>query len=271
MSRGPARTADRALCAARDGGWALITGGSSGIGLEYARLLAARGIDCLLLADDEAALTAAATELRSSYGVAVEILVLDLADPDLSGRLREGVGGRQIEILVSNAGFGIKGPFLTAPPEAYVALINVNAVAPTLIARELIPGMLERERGIVVHVASINALAPIPRSAVYSACKAFVLSFATALSHEHRDSPLVFQTLLPGTTATPFHDRQATRLPFWAMSPQAVARSSIDALGRDVVHVPGAVNKALQLLSGALPIRLRTAAAGAVLRASLGV
>jgi uncharacterized protein len=271
MSHGPAPVAERALSAARDGGWALVTGGSSGIGLEYAHLLAARRIRCLLLAEDEAALVAAAGELRARHGVEVDWLVVDLADPGFVTTLRDGLAGRPVEILVSNAGFGIKGPFLAAAPADYVRLAHVNALAPALLARELLPAMLERGRGIVVHVASINALAPIPRSAVYSACKAFVLSFATALWHEHRDSPLVFQTLLPGTTATAFHDRQATRLPFWAMSPRAVAQSSIDTLGRDLVHIPGLVNKTLATLGAALPIRLRTAAAGAVLRASLGV
>jgi short-subunit dehydrogenase len=130
--------------------------------------------------------------------------------------------------------------------------------------------MVERGRGVVVHVASLNALAPMPGSAVYSAGKAFLLSYATALWHEHKDSGVVFQTLLPGTTATAFHDRQGTRLPPWAMRPDDVVASSLAALGRAPVHVPGRLNRVLRRLGAALPLELRVAAAGAVMRASLG-
>jgi uncharacterized protein len=122
----------------------------------------------------------------------------------------------------------------------------------------------------VIHVASVNALAPMPRSAVYSATKTFLLTYATAIWYENRERGVVFQTMLPGTTATAFHDKQHTDLPVWALAPTAVAESSLAALGRRPVHVTGLLNKAFRVLGGLMPLTARTAAAGAALTASLG-
>jgi short-subunit dehydrogenase len=111
----------------------------------------------------------------------------------------------------------------------------------------------------------------MPYSAVYSATKTFLLTYATAVWHENRDRGVVFQTLLPGTTATAFHSRQHTDLPAWAAAPDAVAAASLRAMGRNPVHVPGALNRAFRLLGAVMPLRARTAAAAEALRASLGV
>jgi short-subunit dehydrogenase len=263
------RAAERALAAAADGGWALVTGASSGIGRSYALALAGRGLRLALTAEDHPGLDATATEARSRGARDCVVLPADLAEGPGIAALVDGLGGRRVEVLVNNAGIGMNGPFTSADPEAYARLLGVNLLAPVLLTRALLPAMVERRRGAVVHVASINAVAPVPTSAVYSAGKAFLLAYATAVWAEHRADGVAFQTVLPGTTATSFHERQGTRVPPWALGPDDVVRTSLDALGTTPVVVPGGLNRVLRGLGGLLPLELRTAAAGRVIAASL--
>jgi len=255
--------------AALSDGWAVVTGGSSGIGLAYANRLAARGAGLLLLADDDA-VHSVAQGLKSEFGVRAEALTVDLSKREDVDKAVSWIGDRRVEVLVNNAGVGLKGRFIDADPDDYSSLVAVNLLAPLLLTRALLPAMVARGRGAVIHVASVNALAPMPRSAVYSATKTFLLTYATAIWYENRDRGVVFQTLLPGTTATAFHDKQHTELPPWALAPTDVAESSLAALGRRPVHVTGGLNKAFRVLGGLMPLTARTAAAGAALTASLG-
>lgn len=266
---GPRRARAALAAAAVDGAWALVTGASSGIGLAYATRLAARGAGLLLVADDDA-VEAVAASLRSEFGVRADALVVDLSNRDEVEKAISWIGDRRIEVLVNNAGVGLKGPFTAGDPDEYAHLIALNLLAPLLLTRALLPAMVARGRGAVIHVASVNALAPMPKSAVYSATKTFLLTYATAIWYENRDRGVVFQTMLPGTTATAFHEKQRTDLPVWALAPTAVAESSLAALGRRPVHVTGLLNKAFRILGGLMPLTARTAAAGAALTASLG-
>ncbi|MEU6201818.1 SDR family NAD(P)-dependent oxidoreductase [Streptomyces sp. NPDC047061] len=261
--------AHAALDAAALGGWALVTGASSGIGLAYARLLAARGAGLLLVADAPE-LTDIAAELRDAYAVRVDALVVDLAEERATDKVVAWVADRRVEVLVNNAGVGAKGRFTAGDPAGYLSMINVNLTSQVLLDRALLPAMAARGRGAVIHVASVNALAPVPYSAVYSATKTFVLTYATAVRHELRDRGVVFQVLLPGTTATPFHAAQHTELPRWAASPEKVAATSLERLGRQHICVSGTLNRAFRTVSGLLPLPARTAAAREALRASLG-
>lgn len=267
VQRARARAAIAATC---DDGWALVTGASSGIGLAYARRLAAGGAGVLLVADDPAVADVAA-RLRDEHGVRAEALVLDLADPTAVDKVVSWAGGRRVEVLVNNAGVGAKGPFTDGDPAEYASLLQVNLTAPVLLTRAFLPAMTARGRGAVIHVASVNALSPMPCSAVYSAAKTFLYTYALAIWHENRDRGVVFQVLLPGTTATGFHDRQQTDLPAWAAAPGKVADASLAALGRHPVCVPGVLNRAFKLLGAGMPVTARTAAAAEALRASLGV
>jgi short-subunit dehydrogenase len=270
LNRAGTERAKAALAAASvEGGWALVTGASSGIGLAYATRLAARGAGLLLIADDDAVCTVAAS-LRSEFGVRADALAVDLSNREEVDKAISWIGERRVEVLVNNAGVGLKGPFTSGDPDEYAHLIAVNLLAPLLLTRAVLPAMVARGRGAVIHVASVNALAPMPKSAVYSATKTFLLTYATAIWYENRERGVVFQTMLPGTTATAFHDKQHTDLPVWALAPTAVAESSLAALGRRPVHVTGLLNKAFRVLGGLMPLTARTAAAGAALTASLG-
>jgi short-subunit dehydrogenase len=259
-----------ALAAAGAGGWALVTGASSGIGLAYARQLAGAGAGLLLVADDPG-LDGVAERLREECGVRVDTLVVDLAAEAAVDKVVSWIGQRRVEVLVNNAGVGSKGPFVAGDAHTYRALIQVNLTAAVLLTLALLPAMVARGRGAVIHVASVNALSPMPYSAVYSATKTFLLTYATAIWQENRRRGVVFQTLLPGTTATSFHDRQHTDLPAWASAPQQVAADSLARLGRHPVCLSGTLTRAMRVLGALMPLPVRTAAAGEALRASLGV
>jgi short-subunit dehydrogenase len=263
------RAARSALAAAADGGWALVTGASSGIGRAYALALADRGLGLVLTADDATGLEATAAAATDRGARDCLILPADLSEAAGAAALVDELGSRRVEVLVNNAGIGLNGPFTSAAADDYARLLGVNLLAPVMLTRALLPAMVKRRRGAVVHVASINAIAPVPTSAVYSASKAFVLAYSTAVWAEHRADGVVFQTVLPGTTATSFHERQGTRVPPWAMGPDDVARTSLEALGVAPVVVPGGLNRVLRGLGGLLPLELRTAAAGRVIAASL--
>jgi short-subunit dehydrogenase len=213
---------------------------------------------------------AVAARLRVEFGVRAEGLVADLARREDVDKTLSWIDGRRVEVLINNAGVGQKGPFVDSDAEQFATLLSVNALAPVLLTRALLPAMTSRRRGAVIHVASINALAPMPHSAVYSASKTFLLNYATAVWHENRERGVVFQTLLPGTTATAFHDKQGTELPAWAMAPTDVAEASLTALGRRPVYVTGGLNQAFRVLGALLPMPARTAAAGVALTASFG-
>ncbi|HEX6499109.1 MAG TPA: SDR family NAD(P)-dependent oxidoreductase [Micromonosporaceae bacterium] len=270
VSRRQRVRARAALGAAACDGFALVTGASSGIGLAYARQLAARGAGLLLVAD-EPEVESVAARLREEYGVRTDALVIDLSAEAAVDKVVSWVGQRRVEVLVNNAGTGVKGPFVAGDTSRYEHLIRVNLTTPVLLTLAFLPSMAGRGRGAVVHVASVNALSPMPRSAVYSATKTFLLTYATAIWYENRRRGVVFQTLLPGTTATRFHDRQHTDLPGWAAAPDRVAATSLARLGRHPVCVPGVLNQVFRALGAILPLRARTAAAGEALRASLGV
>ncbi|HVV29402.1 MAG TPA: SDR family NAD(P)-dependent oxidoreductase [Mycobacteriales bacterium] len=269
--RGGAAAVGPVLSAVRDDAWVLVTGASSGIGRAYAELLAEAGAQLLLTADDAAGLAEVAASTTRIGARSCDILVADLSGTTGTAALLDWVAGRHVALLVNNAGVGAKGRFCQLPPDCYHEMVGVNLVAPVLVTRALLPQMLARGSGAVIHVASINALAPMPRSAVYSATKAFLLSYATAVWYEHREDGVVFQTVLPGTTATGFHDRQRTRVPSWAMQPRDVAHQSLARLGTAPVFVPGRVNRVLRRLGAMLPLELRTAAAATVMTASLAV
>jgi len=261
--------AQAALTATAEDGWALITGASSGIGLSYAKALAARGSNLLLVADD-AGLRQVATDLVDAHRARVDFLVTDLAKDASIGELKSWVGSRQVDVLINNAGRGRKGPFTAARLEDDVDLVKINAIAPLAIMRLLVPSMAERGRGAVINVSSINALSPVPNSAVYSATKTMLLYTSLAIRQELRSSGIAFQVVLPGTTDTRFHDPAEVRLPKWAMSADRVVESSLTSLGKKPVCVPGLLTRVFWTLGPLIPLTDRAAAAGEVLTATFG-
>jgi short-subunit dehydrogenase len=188
---------------------ALITGASTGIGAEFARELASRGMTLILVARNEAALNALAAELNSKHGVQVHVIAVDLSRESAPADVSAAVAERDltVDLLINNAGFMTYGPFETIDPAQEHAEVMVNIATLVGLTHAFLPGMLERRTGGVINVASVAGFQPIPYLAVYAATKAFVISFSVALWEECRDRNVCVLGLCPGTTKTELFDR----------------------------------------------------------------
>jgi short-subunit dehydrogenase len=196
---------------------ALVTGASSGIGLELATILARDGYDLILVARRAERLEQIGKGLREEYGAAATSIVRDLSEPESPRAIAEEAAARgmAIEVLVNDAGLGVHGFFAETSLDQERAMIQVNIVALTELTKRLLPGMLERRRGRILNVASTAAFQPGPLMAVYYATKAYVLSFSEALANETAGTGVTVTALCPGPTITEFQKRagmEETRL-----------------------------------------------------------
>jgi short-subunit dehydrogenase len=240
--------------------WALVTGASSGIGDEFARLLAAKGYSLVLSARREDRLNALAAELRKQHGIQTHVAVCNLSNPGAATILAAQIADAGIapEVLVNNAGFGVWGPFADVEWQREFDMLQLNIVALTELTKRLLPEMLSRGSGYVLNVASTAAFQPGPFMAVYFATKAYVLSFSEAVNEELRGTGVSVTTLCPGPTESEFFDAAAVqskkltgqKLP----SAREVAELGLDAMfarKRTVVH--GARNRFLVQLQRFVP------------------
>lgn len=234
----------------------LVTGASSGIGLELARLFAADGTPVVMVATSALRLEAARQDIEKGLrgvGAApsrLEPVACDLAGPDapemLAGRVQEL--GLEIATLVNCAGFGLVGDAagIDAPEERRMLEVNCGAVVG--LTKRFLPAMYERGRGRVLNVASTGAFQPGPYNASYYASKAFVLSYTRAVRVEAAPHGVVVSCLCPGATRTGFFERAGTPVSPGAMDPAAVARAGYRGLARGrAVIVPGVRNRLMQL------------------------
>ncbi len=188
---------------------ALITGASSGLGIDFARLFAKDGIDVVLLARSSEKLEKIALELQKSYGINTHVLVKDLSnEADLNSIFPE-LQSQKIEIdyLVNNAGFGHHTAFADLSWKDHQALIRVNIEALTQLTHEFLTPMLEKRKGRILQIASTASFQPGPYMALYYASKAYVRSFGEALSKELEDTGVSVTILCPGPTKTAFFDK----------------------------------------------------------------
>jgi short-subunit dehydrogenase len=245
---------------------ALVTGASSGIGRDLAVLLAEAGYALVLVARGEAAMQVLAADLERRYGTPALILAVDLADPGAASRIMAALEERRlsVEILINNAGFGLLGRFHENDAAALTRLLNVNMLAPTELARALLPGMIARGRGRILNVASIAAMQPGPLMAAYYASKAYLLSLSEALWEETRGTGVTITALCPGPVETDFARRGGFALPRLGRlihSSDWVARQGFAGMmrGRRIV-IPGLANQltafAPRLLPRGLPGRI---------------
>ncbi len=180
---------------------ALVTGASTGIGYELAKLLARDGYELFLVARNSPKLDAAARELKATPVPA------DLATGDGAGQVFAALNGTVPDILINNAGFGMVGPFAEQDAKTHLDMIQVNITSLVELTRLVLPGMVARRSGRIMNVASTAAFQPGPLMAVYYASKAFVLSFTEAISEEVRRQGVTVTALCPGPTATEFGAR----------------------------------------------------------------
>lgn len=231
----------------RFGGAALVTGASAGIGESFARALAERGMDVILVARRAERLEALAGELRARCSVRAEPIAEDLTHANAASRLRAAVSerGLSVGLLVNNAGFGQFGPFVDEDPEQAVRMVDLNCRAPVALTHAFLPEMLARGRGGIVFVASTAAYQPVPWYAVYAATKAFDLMLAEALWVELRDRGIDVLAISPGYTRTEFHavaGVQNLASPS-EMGPDEVVGDALRALGKKPSVVAGFMNK----------------------------
>ncbi len=184
----------------------LVTGASSGIGLELARCFAADGCRLVLLARNTPTLEALAGELRQSHKIEVFVLTADLSLPETPARVFQELQGRGItvDVLVNNAGFGASGTFAGLALQRQLEMIQVNITALTALTGLFLPGMIARRRGGVLNVGSVAGFLPGPGMAIYFATKAFVLSFSEALAEELAGTGVTVTVLCPGPTESNF-------------------------------------------------------------------
>jgi len=183
--------------------WAVVTGASSGLGREFALALAARGYPVLAVARRAERLSTLADEVGRRGG-RLEPFIADLSTAEGVDALLATAGGREIELLVNNAGVATYGPFAEAAPERARELVHLNVEALVTLTRGLLPAMVERQRGGVINVASQMAFQAMPYFAVYAASKAFVLGFSEALAEELRGSNVRVTVVAPGFVSTEF-------------------------------------------------------------------
>jgi short-subunit dehydrogenase len=229
---------------------ALVTGASSGIGREIARLLARDGVRLVLSARSETALNELAKELIEKHHVDVRVIPADLSEPDGARELASHLSTHKIVVhtLVNNAGFGTHGEFATSDPQLQDKMINVNVAAVTHLARAVLPQMVAMKSGRILNVASTAAFQPGPLMAVYYATKAYVLSFSEALSVELKGTGVTVTALCPGPTLTDFQRRakmeNSALFSANTMSAGDVARIGYDAMKRGKrTVIAGAKNK----------------------------
>jgi short-subunit dehydrogenase len=240
---------------------ALVTGASSGIGRELARVFARNGHGLVLAARRVDELNALAAELRDKFKVPVACLRADLATTLGPQKLFDDVtaAGLTVDMIVNNAGFGLLGPFMESDGHRLREMLDVNVSALTRLTRLFLPGMVGRKVGWVLNVASTAAFQPGPLMAAYYATKAYVLSLSEALAYELRDTGVTVTCLCPGPTATEFSDvAGATKTKLFKkgrlMTATAVAEAGYAGLmaGKRVV-IPGFQNRLLARLSPFLP------------------
>ena len=244
---------------------ALITGASSGIGYELAKLFARDRVNLVLIGRDVGQLEQLAGELQQAAGVTVTVLPTDLSRSAAAREVFEELLSRAIAIdfLVNDAGFGVYGSFAKTELERELDLMQVNVIALLQLTKLILPTMLERGTGKILNVASTAAFVPGPFEAVYSASKAFVLSFSESLAEECRDTGVSVTALCPGPTKTKFAERanMADTKLFrrHAANPAEVAEAGYQAMmqGRTRV-VAGTGNK---LMTFSLRFAPRTAVA----------
>jgi uncharacterized protein len=228
-------------------GLAMVTGASSGIGEAFAERLANDGWDLVLVARRRDRLEEVAARLADGHGVSVRVAEADLADQDQLEALCAEAAERPVGMLVNNAALAHYMLFSELPAGSARELVQLNVLAPVLLTRAVLSGMIERDKGSVINVASLLAFsgsweAPhLPQRAVYAASKSFLVTFTQILAGELRDSGVQVQVVCPGLVRSEFHSRQGLDMSAVPrMEPAALVDASLLDLERGVVvSIPG--------------------------------
>ncbi len=236
---------------------ALVTGATAGIGAAFAHRLARDGHDVALVARHKDRLDEVAEQLRAAYGVQTEVLAADLASADGCALVEERLADstRPVDVLVNNAGFGLREDFVDADLDAEDAMLALNVRAVLRLTHAAVRGMTARGHGSVVNVSSVAGFLP---GGSYSATKAWVTNFSQSVQQQVRGTGVRVMALCPGFTRTEFHERaemDISGIPqfMWLSTDQVVETGLRDLQRGAVVSVPGLQYKAIVALLGVIP------------------
>lgn len=239
----------------------VITGASRGIGKALAKRFSETGKDVVLIARDPDDLSSVVEELHSRRSCRVHAIAIDITAPNTPTDLQTELDrlGLYCDILVNNAGIGASGLFAKEDPQRLASLCSTNVSAPTVLSRQFLPAMIEREQGAILHIGSLGGIIPGPHQAAYYASKSFLIALSEALAHECIGSGVKVCAVLPGPVTTSFHAEMNADQALYTkilpqLTPDQVARSAVRGLkwGRRIV-VPGLLNKFMYIALRFLP------------------
>jgi short-subunit dehydrogenase len=239
-------------------GWAIVTGASSGIGKALAFEFAKGGFHLFLTGRNETALAQVAAECSKTFHVTTEIFSADLSRLDSIDKLITALtsNSRRYEVLANNAGFGIHAEFASSDIDQELQLLNLQLAAALKLTKSVLPSMIANRSGRILNVSSVYGFAPVPHQSVYSACKAFLLSFSTSLRNELEGTGVTVTVFCPGITQSEFRNRAgiAVKNKNSGMTAEAAAQIAYSETMRGkAIVVPGLPNRLFVLASRLLP------------------
>lgn len=246
------------------GKWALITGASSGIGEEFARVLAFNGFNLVLVARREERLNVLKNELESKYKVNIRVVPADLSKPDFMDSIITNTSDIEISVLINNAGYGSTGEFVTNDPEFEAGMVLVNCYAPVKLTHHFGNKMKEQGMGAIMFLGSVVAFQPVPMMSVYSATKAFNLLFGEGLSYELKKHNIDTLVINPGTTDTEFQRIANIDSGPLVRTTKQVVDTTLSSLAKKTSVVDGLMNKITAFSGRLLPRKLLTNIAGSM-------
>ena len=246
--------------------WALVTGASSGLGAEFARQIAAKGYNVVLVARREDKLRAVADDICAAHGVETHVYPFDLSRRDAPGALmsRLNADGITLRLAVNDAGIDVTGRFVTQDWEQLRMLLNLNVYTTTALTKYFARHMQARGGGTVINMASLGGLYPMPYHAVYGGTKAYILSMTEAVAYEMRDSGVTFTAAAPGLVQTQMFVAAGMRQKRWRElayyhQPRDAVRSILRAAFHGKPHrIPGLFNKLMALIGRLTPRTFNT-------------
>lgn len=243
---------------------ALITGGASGLGYEFALLFAKDGYNLVLVDINSEKLEESQKNLQNLFSVDVLIMTKDLSQINISEEIMTELNGVQIEALVNNAGFGVFGVFHESDWQRQAQMLNLHVVTTTHLTRLVLGGMVKRGSGKILNLSSLAAFQPGPLMSLYYATKGYILSFSEAIANELKGTGVTVTALCPGPTKTAFQevvasDSSENKIAFNMASAQDVAAYGYKAMmkGKSVA-IPGGFNKILGTLPRFIPRNMAT-------------
>lgn len=242
------------------GPWAVITGGTSGIGGAFAEKIASEGINLVLVARRESILNKKATELTSKYKIIVQTVNADLSNNSGYKELIDATNGLEVGLFIPCAGIENHGVTTTIPIERELALIQLNITSTYILTHYYAGKMVERGKGGILLVASLIGHMPNPYFSNYAGSKAYVVNFGTSLNWELKKKGVDVTVLSPGVTDTPMSkgdDLDWSKAPFSIMSPEDTALEGLNGLGRKAVVIPGRKNRIMMYVTTKLlPLKM---------------